>query len=151
MIDTSQFRTANRIILLGNAVTKLKNRKTQFMQLTATQSEAIRYILKHYDEKELTAADLMESLQLSQSTVAGIIQRLEGKDLIFRRMAEDDNRKSIIAPTQKGMELEEALKQTAVEIEDLLLHGMSVEEQKEFNRLLQRALDNINPLVYSEK
>lgn len=151
MADTSQFRTANRIILLGNAVTKLKNQKTQFMELTSTQSEAIRYILKHYDEKELTAADLMENLQLSQSTVAGIIKRLEGKELIFRRAAEDDNRKSIIAPTPKGIELEEALKQTASSIEELLLRGMDAGEQAEFNRLLQKALDNINDSAYKKE
>lgn len=148
MADTSKFRTANRAILLGNAVTKLKNQKTQFMELTSTQSEAIRYILKHYDEKELTAADLMENLQLSQSTVAGIIKRLEGKDLIFRSTAADDNRKSIISPTPKGIKLEEALKHTAAEIEELLLQGMDTAEQAEFNRLLQKALDNISLSAY---
>ena len=114
------------------------------MGLTSTQSEAIRYILKNYREKSLSAADLMKYLQLSQSTVAGIIQRLEQKELIERTVSETDARKSIIRPTIKGLELEEALKQSAVETEALLLDGMTKEEQELFNHLLQKALDNMN-------
>ncbi len=144
MIHRSQFQTATRAIQLGNAVSYIKNQRTQFMGLTSTQSEAIRYILKNYREKSLSAADLMKYLQLSQSTVAGIIQRLEQKELIERTVSETDARKSIIRPTIKGLELEEALKQSAVETEALLLDGMTKEEQELFNHLLQKALDNMN-------
>ena len=86
----------------------------------------------------------MKYLQLSQSTVAGIIQRLEQKELIERTVSETDARKSIIRPTIKGLELEETLKQSAVETEALLLDGMTKEEQELFNHLLQKALDNMN-------
>ena len=142
MIKKSQFQTAEQIIRLGNAVTWIKNQKTQFMNLTATQSEAIRYILKNYEEKEITAADLMANLHLSQSTVAGIIQRLVKKGLIDKKTDTNDGRKNIIIPTGKGVELENRLKQTAVATEEIIVKGMSNEEQKEFNRLLQIALDN---------
>ena len=57
MIQTSQFQTVSRVIRLGNAVTNLRNQNTQFMGLTSTQSEAVRYILKNYEEKELTATE----------------------------------------------------------------------------------------------
>ena len=151
MIYRSQFQTATRAIQLGNAVSYIKNQRTQFMGLTSTQSEAIRYILKNYREKSLSAADLMKYLQLSQSTVAGIIQRLEQKELIERTVSETDARKSIIRPTIKGLKLEEALKQSAVETEALLLDGMTKEEQELFNHLLQKALDNMNAAKVVEK
>ncbi len=151
MIHRSQFQTATRAIQLGNAVSYIKNQRTQLMGLTSTQSEAIRYILKNYREKPLSAANLMEYLQLSQSTVAGIIQRLEQKELIERTVSEADARKSIIKPTTKGLELEEALKQSAVETEALLLNGMTREEQEQFNYLLQKALDNMNAAKVVEK
>ncbi len=144
MLHRSQFQTATRAIQLGNAVSYIKSQRTQFMRLTSTQSEAIRYILKNYREKPLSAANLMEYLQLSQSTVAGIIQRLEQKELIERTVSETDARKSMIMPTAKGLELEESLNQSAVETEALLLDGMTKEEQELFNRLLQKALDNMN-------
>lgn len=146
MIDRSQFQTTTRTRQLGNAITWLRNQSTQLMGLTAAQSEAIRHILKHHQKKSITAADLMETLQLSQSTVAGIIHRLEDKGLISRSPAPDDGRKSVIHPTQQGLELEERLKQSAVETETILLQGMTQEEREEFNRLLQKALDNVNAL-----
>lgn len=144
MIHKSQFKTASKVIQLGNSVTWLKNQNSQFMGLTAVQSEAIRYILKNYSERELTAADLMDHLHLSQSTVAGIIKRLEGKFLIQRTTAIADSRKSIIKPTENGLRLEEDLKLTAVQTEEILVQGMTAAEQAEFNRLLQKALDNAN-------
>lgn len=69
MIHRFQFQTTSYAVQLGNALTWLKNRKTQLLDLTATQSEAIRCILKRSEVKDVTAADLMEALQLSQSTV----------------------------------------------------------------------------------
>ncbi|MBQ8639712.1 MAG: winged helix-turn-helix transcriptional regulator [Lachnospiraceae bacterium] len=144
VIRKSQFQTASRVVQLGNSVTWLRNQNTQFMGLTATQSEAIRFILKNYAEKELTAADLMEHLHLSQSTVAGIIKRLENKSLIKRTIAVGDGRKSIITPSEDGLRLEENLKLTAVDTEQIIVHGMTPTEQAQFNRLLQKALDNIN-------
>ena len=144
MIQKSQFQTASRVVQLGNAVTWLKNQNSQFMGLTATQSQAIRFILLNYAKKELTATDLMAHLHLSQSTVAGIIKRLEDKELIHRETAPDDGRKSIIAPTGKGLQLEEDLKSSAVETERVLVQGMTDTEQTEFNRLLQIALDNVH-------
>lgn len=144
MIQKSQYQTTTRARQLGNAITWLRNQNTQSMGLTATQSEAIRYILKNHELKSITASDLMDILQLSQSTVAGIIQRLEDKELITRSSDPQDARKSIISPTQKGLVLEGRLKESAVNTESILLRGMTAAEQSEFNRLLQIALDNIN-------
>ena len=144
MIKKSQFQTATRVVQLGNAVTWIRNQKSQFMGLTAAQGEVIRHILKNYESQELTANDLVKKLKLSQSTLAGIISRLEAKELIYRKTDENDNRKSIIYPTEKGLELEETLKVKAVETEAILLQGMTLEEQAEFNRLLQIALNNVN-------
>ena len=143
MIDNSQFRTKRKIGLIGNAVTKLKNKRTQFMDLTSSQSEAIRYILKNHHDREITAANLMENLRLSQSTVAGIIKRLEGKDLIVRRVMDNDNRKSVILPTKKGLKLDNKLRQTAAEVEEQLVSGMTDNEIETFNMLLQKTFDNI--------
>ena len=113
------------------------------MDLTSSQSEAIRYILKNHHDREITAADVMENLRLSQSTVAGIIKRLESKDLITRRVMDNDNRKSVILPTEKGLKLDNKLRQTAADVEAQLVSGMSGDEINTFNTLLQKALDNI--------
>lgn len=145
MVQDSQFQTAAKARQLGNAISWLRNRRPQLTGLTAAQSEAVRYILRHH-AKELTAADVMAALHLSQSTVAGIIRRLEDKELIVRSAAPEDARKSLIRPTQKGLELEEELRMAAARTQEILLQGMTPQEQQEFDRLLQKALENIQAI-----
>lgn len=141
---TQEYVTVRKILQLSNSITNYRNQRMQEKELTSTQYDAIRYILKNPDNKEITASDLMDHLKLSQSTVAGILSRLEEKELIMRKPHPTDARKSIIIPTEKGLKLEEYLKKTAAEMENILMQNMTVKEQEEFNRLLQIALDNMN-------
>lgn len=151
MIKQSQYKTASKIVRLGNAITWLRNIKMQEYELTATQSEAIRYILKQPTDREITAKDLIDDLNLSQSTVAGIVKRLEAKGLITRKTDETDARKNAIIITEKGMELEEVLRTNAVATEELLLKGLSDKEKTEFYRLLEKAFDNVNSVRFTQE
>ncbi|WP_024834419.1 MarR family winged helix-turn-helix transcriptional regulator [Ruminiclostridium josui] len=144
MSKEQEYITASLLVKLGNAISWYKNQNMKSIELTASQSEAIQYILRNKDYKRITAADLMRNLELAQSTIAGIIRRLEQKNLIKCTTAPDDKRQTIISVTPQSLKLEEQLRKTAVETEHILLSGMSENEQKEFNRLLQIALENMN-------
>lgn len=140
---TPKYRTGRLLVQLGNAVSWFRNQKMQGIGLTSSQSEVIRYVLRHRDER-LTAGDLMAQLGLSQSTVAGILKRLEKKSLLIRQTDEADARKSVILLTEEGLALEGGLKKVAAQTETILLQGMTDTEQAELNRLLQIALDNMS-------
>lgn len=140
-MDANQFKTASLVVRLGNVVAWLRNQRMQQRGITSSQSDVIRYILKHRDQP-VSAGDLMEQLGLSPSTMAGILKRLENKSLITRTTDEKDGRKVLIAPTREGMELEDYLKETARQTEEILLRGMTKAEQDEFYRLLKMALQN---------
>ncbi len=141
MIKSTQFKTASLIVKLGNAVTYYRNLKMQDIELTSVQSDTIIAALRN---PGITASQLKDELQLSQSTVAGIIARLDGKGLITKTVDFDDARKVILNLTEQGLQLEDKLKQIALETQQSLVEGMSEEEQEEFSRLLQIALDNMN-------
>ncbi len=141
MIQTNQFVTASLIVKLGNAVTYYRNMKMESLELTSVQSDAFIAVLRN---PGITASELKEHLKLSQSTVAGIIARLENKGLIEKRIDEADARKAILTPTEQGRLLEEPLKEIAISTQQFLVDGMSQEEQTEFSRLLQIALDNMS-------
>lgn len=143
MVEAAQFKTASMIVRLGNVVAWLRNQRMQKRDITSTQSDVIRYILKHRQEP-VSAGDLMKEFSLSPSTMAGILKRLEHKALIARRTDKQDARKILITPTEEGLALEDYLKETAVQTEEILLRGMSEAEQAEFYRLLQIALRNAN-------
>ena len=51
---------------------------------------------------------------------------------------------SRIVLTEEGLALEHQLKEIAGETEEILLRGMTAEEQAQLNHLLQMALDNMN-------
>lgn len=142
-MDSNQFKTASLVVRLGNVVAWLRNQRMQQKDITSSQSDVIRYLLKHRD-RSISAGDLMEQLSLSPSTMAGILKRLENKSLITRRTDEKDARKVIIMPTEEGLALEDYLKETAAQTEEILLQGMTQAEQDEFYRLLTMALANAN-------
>jgi len=141
MIQSTQFKTASLIVKLGNAVTYYRNIKMESLDLTSVQSDAFIATLRN---PGITARELKEYLQLSQSTVAGIIARLENKGLIKKTVDQGDARKAILMPTEQGVLLEEPLKEIALGTQQFLVEGMCEEEQAELSRLLQIALDNMN-------
>lgn len=138
-----KYKTGRLLVQLGNAVSWFRNQKMQGMGLTSSQSEVIRYFLRHQDQR-ISAGDLMDKLGLSQSTVAGILKRLEKKSLIMRQADQTDARKSILMLTKEGMVLKQNLQEVAVQTENILLRGMTDAEQAQFNRLLQIALSNMH-------
>lgn len=141
MIQANQFVTASLIVKLGNAVTYYRNMKMESLELTSVQSDAFIATLRN---PGITASELKEHLKLSQSTVAGIIARLENKGLIEKTLDEADARKAILMPTKQGKLLEDPLKEIAISTQQFLVDGMSKDEQSEFSRLLQIALDNMS-------
>lgn len=143
MIDSSKFKTTTLLVQSGNAVTNYRNVKMEDIDLTSVQSDAIIALLRR---QSITATELKEHLRLSQSTTAGIISRLETKGLICRAIDKDDARKALLRTTEEGKKLEEPLKEIALDVQTCLTDGMSESEVCEFDRLLQKALDNLNQI-----
>ncbi len=141
MIHQNEFVTASLIVKLGNAVTYYRNIKMEDLGLTSIQSDALIAALR---KPEITASQLKEQLQLSQSTVAGIIERLESKGFISKVSDPQDARKTRLIPTEQGRQLEEKLRKIALDIQNAISDGMNTEEQAEFSRLLKIALENMN-------
>lgn len=144
MQSHKQFETVYKILHLGKAVQYYRNQILDGIELTPPQNDALMYILQNYKDSEITAGGVMEELHLSQSTVAGILKRLEKKDLIIRKTDGKDTRKSLITPSEKAVGLDNMLRKTAMETERILTANMSDEDITEFNRLLQTALEGMN-------
>lgn len=143
-MDPIRYKTSGLMIRLSNALIWFRNQELQRHDLTSSQFEVIRYLLTHQSQSDITAGRLMEQLELSQSTVAGILKRLHAKGLIQRQPDQCDARREFLVPTEKGLALEESLQGIACKTEQILLRGMSEAEQAEFYRLLALALENMN-------
>lgn len=142
-MNETRYKTSGLMIRLSNALIWFRNQELQRHDLTSSQFEVIRYLLIHR-EQEITAGLLMSRLELSQSTIAGILKRLHAKGLIERRADRHDARREFIVLTEKGLALEDSLQGIACKTEEILLRGMSEAQQAEFYDLLQLALENMN-------
>ncbi|WP_057937959.1 MarR family winged helix-turn-helix transcriptional regulator [Algoriphagus resistens] len=71
--------------------------------LSGTDHKYLGLILQH---KELTAGDIAKLTGLTTGAVTGLIDRLEKKNLLKRKLTKDDRRKVIIVPnTENSMKL----------------------------------------------
>lgn len=148
-MNANQYKTSGLMIRLSNALIWFRNQELQLHDLTSSQFEVIRYLLTHR-EQNITAGTIMTQLELSQSTIAGILKRLHAKGLIQRWADQHDARREFISLTEQGLTLEESLQGIAYKTEKILLQGMSQAEQGEFYRLLQLALENMNAVRTGE-
>ena len=131
---------------LGNILVNYRNKKAAFYNLTSVQMDVMIFLFKNRKKEEINQQDVQKYLMLTHPAVTGIIDRMAEKGFIIRRQSIRDARYNCLELTEKGIELEHALVDTASEAETIIMKNMTLEEQEEFGRLLQIAMNNINNL-----
>jgi len=132
--------TVKKVMELSRSIRKYRNCILQEKGLTSPQGDVLRHIIHN---PGCTASDILEALNLSQSTVAGILKRLECKGLILRRVDANDSRKALIELTEEGEKLMDYVRATSEDTENILTEGMDAAQQAELLRLLEIAGRNI--------
>ncbi|MGM9905217.1 MarR family winged helix-turn-helix transcriptional regulator [Lactobacillus sp.] len=124
---------------------EISRQMTQHMKkLDVTPSQAA--ILRQFSlagKRQLPLKLLEKQLHIAQSTVAGLVKRLEEKGMI--QLVEDpqDRRSKQARITDKGLEVEGKAKQNMIETRDRLLSGMTETEQGILHSLLVQAYKSI--------
>ena len=99
--------------------------------------------LQEAEQKERSMKELERKFCVAQSTVAGIISRLEQKGFVEAFGDPSDKRIKLVHITPDG---EACCREAAgymAEAEQMLLHGFSEDEKAIFNQLLARAAENM--------
>lgn len=81
-------------------------------------------LLVLWEQDKITVNEIRQKLILNTNTVTPLLQRMEGMELIQRTRSEEDERKVIVALTEKG----KALQQQASTIPGRLISCLSSEE-----------------------
>lgn len=100
-------------------------------KLTTPQLVSLRTIQKH---EPLTSVELGKLIYLSPSTLVGVLDRLEEKELVSRSRDKDDRRKVFISTTQKGREV---LATAPFTLQDRLAKSLSKLPEKEISTIAQ--------------
>ncbi len=139
-----KFESISKIIdLTRNFDKSMRHKFHHLMQdsdLTFPQLSVISMLEKHGEQK---VSELSLKIGLSDSTVSGILDRLEQKDIIKRERTKDDRRVVKISLTGKSKELCNDFRRKKEEYFTRLLKKLSEEEIKDIIKgleILNRAL-----------
>lgn len=71
-------------------------------------------LLVLWEEDQLSVTQIGERVQLNSGTLSPMLKRMAGSELVLRQRSQIDERKVVIALTDKAKELEEAVKAAVV-------------------------------------
>ncbi len=125
---------------IHNTIEKRMNNQLRKKGLTLSQMNVL-ITLAAVPEKKLSFKDLEKRLTLAQSTTAGLISRLEQKELASVLGDKDDKRIKYVEITALGMRYCEDAKLEMDDTEEKLVACLSETERKTFHSLLKKVND----------
>ena len=112
--------------------------------LTAGQPKVLDYLKDHdgAGQKEIAAA-----CHIEPATLTSVLNRMEEKGMIERRMRNGNRRSLYVFLTEKGKALSDVVEREFDRAEEQALAGFSPEEREECRRMLRRICENLTENV----
>ncbi|MFG1350924.1 MarR family winged helix-turn-helix transcriptional regulator [Xanthobacter autotrophicus] len=111
--------------------------------LTPVQFAALATVLDH---PGIDQASLAGVIGYDRATIGGVVERLEGKDLIRRIQAPGDRRLRQLFLKEEGARLLAALSAPVLRVQDRIMEPLSPEERATLKALLAKLVDATNEL-----
>jgi MarR family transcriptional repressor of mepA len=111
--------------------------------LNSQQGKMISYIADH-EEKGIIQKDLEKVFNRRGASITSMIQGLEKKGYISRRISPIDERQKLLYTTQKGKELIEEFEHLFEEVEAAITSNLSSKDAEELYRLLLMVDKNLD-------
>jgi MarR family transcriptional regulator, organic hydroperoxide resistance regulator len=100
-----------------------------------TAQAGILFLLKQKDGR--TMSELSQILSIDNSTITGLVDRLEKAGLVRRNASAHDRRASHVFINPQGMEEVDKAKRVIRMVNQEIKNGFSAEELDSFNRILR--------------
>ena len=120
--------------------------------LTSVQCATLRYLIqRERNGQEVFQKDIEAAFSIRGATASNILKGMEKKGLIERIPTEYDARLKRIILTDLAYEGDRKAKCNVYRMEQTIIKGMTEEEARLFNDLLERALHNVEELCRFEE
>ncbi|WP_371373626.1 MarR family winged helix-turn-helix transcriptional regulator [Sporomusa aerivorans] len=96
-----------------------------------------------YKKDNIPISELSKNTYLDNSTLTGLIDRLERAGLVCRVPSPHDRRSYQIILTEKGIQVKPAMLQVMQSVENQMLHDSSAEDMQLLRTYLQRIFNNL--------
>ena len=127
---------------INDELEKRANNALRSQDLTIAQLGALM-VLNQSPERQMPLKELERKLHVAQSTAAGIITRLEQKELVESLGDAADRRIKMVRITQQGVQCCISAEQNMDQEETLLLSGLTDTEKLIFISLLQKVRNTL--------
>ncbi|WMJ90008.1 MarR family winged helix-turn-helix transcriptional regulator [Anaerocolumna sp. MB42-C2] len=116
--------------------------KINKLGLNSQQGRMIGYIYEHQDSG-IIQRDLADAFQRREASITSMLQGLEKKGYIERRIPKNNERQKNIYVLPKGAELVEEFNKTFVDIENSITTNLSEDEKENLLALLLKVNNNL--------
>ena len=125
------------IKMISDNLEKRINNELKKYDITFSQIRVL-FLIYYSKDKIYTLKEIENVFHVSQQTIAGIVKRLEEKNLIYGFMDEEDKRIKRIKITKEGDELVCNIQREFVETKKNISKCLDEEERKMLINLLQK-------------
>ena len=99
---------------------------------------------------DLSLSELSDKIRAQNSTVTGIIDRMERENLVTRERSKEDRRVVYIKLTAKGRDLARAIPVEPMEVFKSALETLSGQEMKDLLRIMTKVAKKVRNIVDKE-
>lgn len=135
--------TGKMINRISNRLHRRSKKAQETIGITGAKGNILDYILVESEKHNVYQKEIEKEFGLRPSTATEVLKSLEDAGLIVRIPDETDGRFKKIVFTQKAEEIRSALREEIEESEEILLRGISPEEQECFMRITAKMLENL--------
>ena len=127
---------------IHDAVGKHINNSLRENDLTHTQ---VRVLMELGDDRAdaMSMKELERRFNVAQSTIVGVVRRLEAKKLVRGFTAPGDNRVKLVSLTPEGEDFRKKNMREIEEMEERLLSRLTEEDKQAFLRMLLTVYNNV--------
>ena len=111
--------------------------------LTPVQYAALAAVKAHKGIDQATLAGL---IAYDRTTIGGVVDRLEQKGLVSRRVSKEDRRARVLEITPAGKRTLTGIEPAVAQAQKSLLRGLDATEAAQLLRLMRKAIDASNEL-----
>jgi DNA-binding MarR family transcriptional regulator len=141
--SASAEETYNAVISTQRAIKQATLVLVSAQALTHPQYQALREIAKN---GAMLMREISDAMLVTPANVTGIVDRLEEKGLITRKVSQGDRRATIVELTPEGRAVQERVAKKQGELVQRALGTFTADEQRTLRGLLQKLQREISAL-----
>ena len=128
---------------ISNRLRRRSGKAQETIGITGAKGNILNYILLESEKHNVYQKDIEKEFGLRPSTATEVLKKLEEAELIVRIQDAEDGRYKKIVFTDKAEKIRSALRGEIEKTEELLLKGITPEEQEIFMKITAKMLENL--------